>query len=140
MTAQGATRNIDMSVVTDLEFNTMNSNPAAAVIARMNIVDGIFSEQLDVQISLVDVLPLQSNAGLSSTNAGTLIDQFGTFTASASYNHPGVAHLFSGRNLDGSTVGIAYLSSLCNAQFGVAVNQVIGTGTALVEESPAVAK
>jgi uncharacterized protein YodC (DUF2158 family) len=130
VTAQGATRNIDMTVVTDQEFNSINSNPDAAVIARMNIVDGIFSEQLGVQISLVDVLPLQNNGGLSSTNAGTLINQFGEFTASESFDHPGVAHLFSGRNLDGSTVGIAYLSSLCSARFGVGVNQILGTGTA----------
>jgi len=130
VTAQGATRNIDMTVVTDQEFTNANTNPDQAVIARMNVVDGIFSEQLSVQISLVDVLPLQSNGGLTSTNANTLLDQFSQFTSSDSFNHPGVAHLFTGRNLDGSTIGIAFLRSLCDARFGVGVDQITGTGTA----------
>ena len=63
ITAQGATRNIDMSVVTDREFTIANTNPNVAVIARLNVVDGIFSEQLGVQISLVDVLALQIMEG-----------------------------------------------------------------------------
>ena len=130
VTAQGATRNIDMTVVTDQQFNNANSNPDAAVIARMNVVDGIFSEQLGVQISLVNVLPLQNNGGLTSSNAGILLDQFSNFTSSSSFNHPGLAHLFTGRNLDGSTVGIAFLRSLCSARFGIGVDQITGTGTA----------
>ena len=130
VTAVGATRNIDMAIVTDQEFTNANADPDAAVIARMNIVDGIFSEQLGVQISLVDVLPLTNNdGGLTSTNAGTLLNQFGNFTNSPSFNHPGVAHLFSGKNLDGSTIGIAFLRSLCSARFGVGVNQITGSGT-----------
>ncbi|MDR4493425.1 MAG: M12 family metallo-peptidase [Nitrospirales bacterium] len=130
VTARGATRNLDMAVVTDQEFGFANADPEAAVIARMNVVDGIFSEQLGVQISLVDVLPLQNNGGLTSTNANTLLNQFSELTSSASFNHPGVAHLFTGRMLDGDTVGIAFLRSLCDPQFGVGVNQVIGNGTA----------
>ena len=130
VTAQGATRNIDMAVVTDQEFNNANANPNAAVIGRMNVVDGIFSEQLGVQISLVDVLSLQSNGGLTSSDARTLLNQFSEFTTSASFNHPGVAHLFTGRNLDGSTVGIAFLQSLCSARFGIGIDQITGTGTA----------
>ncbi len=130
VTALGASRNIDMAVVTDQAFNNSNSNPNAAVIARMNVVDGIFSEQLGVQISLVDVLPLQSNGGLTSTNAGTLLRQFSQFSKSGSFVHPGVAHLFTGLNLDGSTVGIAYFRSICSAEFGVGIDQITGTGAA----------
>lgn len=102
VTALGATRNIDMAIVTDQEFTNANADPDAAVIARMNIVDGIFSEQLGVEISLVNVLPLaNNNEGLTSTNAGTLLNQFGNFTDSSSFNHPGIAHLFTGRILMG---------------------------------------
>lgn len=130
VTAKGATRNIDMTVVTDREFGFANADPEAAVIARMNVVDGIFSEQLGVQISLVNVLPLQNNGGLTSTNAQTLLNQFSEVTSSPSFHHPGVAHLFTGRVLDGDTVGIAFIRSLCDPRFGVGVNQIIGTGTA----------
>ena len=130
VSAQGATRNIDMAVVTDREFTSANTNPDQAVIARMNVVDGIFSEQLNVQISLVNILTLQQNGTLTSTDPQTLLDQFSELTSSSSFQHPGIAHLFSGRNLDGSTVGIAFLRSLCDARFGVGVDQIIGSGTA----------
>ena len=130
MTAEGATHNLDMAVVTDEFFTTSHTNPEQAVIARMNVVDGIFSEQLNVQISLVDVLPLQHNGGLTATNAQTLLSQFSEFTSAPSFQHPGVAHLFTSRNLDGDTVGIAFLRSICDARWGVGVDQIIGTGTA----------
>lgn len=130
VTAKGATRNIDMTVVTDQEFGFANADPEGAVIARMNVVDGIFSEQLGVQISLVNVVPLQNNGDLTSTNANTLLNQFSELTSSPSFNHPGVAHLFTGRILDGDTVGIAFMRSLCDPRFGVGVDQVIGSGIA----------
>ena len=130
VTALGATRNIDMAVVTDEAFNRSNRDPNAAVIARMNIVDGIFSEQLGVQISLVDVLPVPPNVDLTATNASNLLNQFGQFSNSNLFNHPGIAHLFTGLNLDGRTVGIAYFRSLCSARFGVGVDQITGTGAA----------
>ncbi len=128
--AQGAIRNIDMAVVTDQAFNRSNSNPNAAVIARMNIVDGIFSEQLGVQISLVDVLPVPPNVDLSSSNASILLNQFSEFSNSPLFNHPGVAHLFTGRKLDGRTVGFAYFRSLCSARFSVGIEEITGTGAA----------
>ena len=47
--AEGASLNLDMAVVADVEFSTtqqqtFNTSPNAAVIARINVVDGIFSE------------------------------------------------------------------------------------------------
>ena len=132
--AAGAGLNLDMAVVADVEFSTIQQNfgtsTSAAVIARINVVDGIFSEQVGVQISLVDVQELSNNGTLTSTDALTLLQQFGAFTSSGGFSHPGVAHLFTGKNLNGGTVGIAYVGALCNSRFGIGVNEVIGGGTA----------
>ncbi len=133
--AEGARFNIDMAVVADPQFaqiqqNSFGTATEAAVIARMNIVDGIYSEQVGVQINLVQIRALAQNGTLTSTSASTLLNQFGNFTNSSSFDHPGVAHLFTGRNLNGSTVGVAFLSSLCNARFGIGVDQIRGGGTA----------
>ncbi len=133
--AEGARFNIDMAVVADPQFaqiqqNSFGTGTEAAVIARMNIVDGIYSEQVGVQINLVQIRALAQNGTLTSTSASTLLNQFGNFTNSSSFDHPGVAHLFTGRDLNGSTVGIAFLSSLCNARFGIGVDQIRGGGTA----------
>ena len=133
--AEGASFNLNMAVVADVQFSQIQQNnfgtPAdAAVIARMNVVDGIFSEQVGVQISLVEIRELAQNGSLTSTSASTLLNQFGEFTSSASFTHPGIAHLFTGRELNGSTIGIAFLSSLCSSRFGVGVNEIQSGGTA----------
>lgn len=133
--AAGAQFNIDMAVVADplfarIQQNSFNTAADTAVIARMNIVDGIYSEQVGVQINLVQIQELAQNGGLTSTSPSTLLNQFGNFTNSSAFDHPGVAHLFTGRNLNGSTVGIAFLSSLCNARFGIGVDEIRGGGTA----------
>ncbi len=133
--AIGASLNLDMAVVADVEFSTSQQNSYnisanAAVIARMNVVDGVFSEQVGVQINLVDIQELSNNGSLTSTVPLTLLQQFGGFMSSGTRSNPGVAHLFTGRELDGSVIGIAYISTLCSERFGVGVNEVKGGGTA----------
>ncbi|GJL63082.1 MAG: hypothetical protein NPIRA04_17360 [Nitrospirales bacterium] len=133
--AQGASFNLDMAVVSDPQFaqiqqNNFGTSADAAILARINVVDGIFSEQVGVQINLVEIRNLAQNGTLTSTNPSTLLNQFSSFTNGSSFTHPGIAHLFTGRDLNGSTVGIAFLSSLCSARFGVGVDQIRGGGTA----------
>jgi len=133
--AEGASLNLDMAVVADVEFSNMQRNiygtsPNAAVIARINVVDGIFTEQVGVQINLVEIQELSNNGSLTSTDPLTLLRQFGDLTSSSGFDHPGVAHLFTGRNLNGSTIGIAYVRALCHSRFGIGVNEVTGGGTA----------
>ena len=132
--AAGASLNIDLAIVTDPLFaqvqeNSFNTSNDAAVVARVNVVDGIYSSQVGVQINLVQILELSSNGSLTSTDSGTLLTQFGNFTNSSSFNHPGVAHLFTGRNLNGSVIGRAYLSSLCSPRYGVGINEIRQGGT-----------
>ena len=51
--AEGASFNLDMAIVADVQFaqgqQNFGTSTDAAVIARMNVVDGIFSEQVGVQ-------------------------------------------------------------------------------------------
>lgn len=96
----------------------------------MNVVDGIYSDQVGIHLNVAEIRTLQNNGGLSSSNPGTLLDQFGDFSNSSGFNNPGLAHLFTGRNLSGSTIGIAYINSLCSNRFGVGISQTNGAGTA----------
>ncbi len=126
-----AARKLDIAVVADRQFVDANpSNPDAAVVARMNIVDGIYSEQVGVQINVTEIRALRSNGGLSSSQAGTLLDQFSDFVAASDFVNPGLAHLFTGRDLNGGVVGIAYVGTLCREAFGVGLSQTTGRGTA----------
>jgi uncharacterized repeat protein (TIGR01451 family) len=125
-----ANAQLDIAVVADTQFVTNNSNPDVAVVTRMNVVDGIFSEQVGVHLNLSEIRALQNNGGLTSNNPGTLLNQFGDFSAAPGFNNPGLAHLFTGRDLSGSTIGIAYLNSLCSSRFGIGVSQINGSGIA----------
>lgn len=131
-----------VTIVTDTGFNARHGSDTAAVVAgRLNLVDGIYSEQLGTGIVLWHHEPLADDANLTSTDAGTLLEQFQRFInggAGGDIPFRGLAHLFSGRDFDGSTVGIAFFSPdgsvLCRRSSGLGVNQdrVSGVTSALV--------
>lgn len=124
-------RELPIAIVADTQFVQSNAlDPEAAVVARMNVVDGIYTAQVGVHLRIAQIRSLQSNGTLTATNSGNLLDQFGTFTTTPGFINPGLAHLFTGRDLDGSVIGIAYLDSLCSARFGIGLSQTTGTGTA----------
>ena len=123
-----AMQQLDIAIVADAQFVQANSNPTTAVVTRMNVVDGIFSEQVGVHLNVIQIKLLNNNGSLTSTNASGLLKDFRAYTASSSFHNPGLAHLVTGRNLQGSTIGIAYISVLCSS-YGVAVSEVIGSGT-----------
>ena len=133
LAAQGATSEIDVAVVADFEFaSDKGSNAEAAIITRMNNVDGIFSSQLGVQINVgrVDVFASSDDPFTDQTNASSLLDEVADFRFdSAAQRANGLTHLFTGRNLDGSTVGIAFGGALCRNRFGAGLTQATGSVT-----------
>lgn len=121
---------LDVAIVADRQFVDANSdNPDAAVVARMNIVDGIYSGQVGVQINVTEIRSLRNNGGLSSSQAGSLLDQFSDFADASDFTNPGLAHLFTGRDLNGGVVGVAFIGSLCKEAYGVGLSQTTGRGT-----------
>lgn len=128
---RAASERLNVAVVADRRFTQANGSGArSAVIARMNVVDGIFSDQVGVEINVSEVRTLSSDGSLTSFSAGTLLDQFQDFVSGSGFSNPGLSHLFTGRDMNGSTVGIAYLSALCSNSFGIGLSQVRDTGTA----------
>lgn len=124
-------RELDVELVADTEWNAdFNGNGAAQMLSEMNIVDGIFSSQLGLSMNIVGSRVLADNGNLTSTNASTLLGNFRAYVGSEIGN-PGLTHLFTGKDLDGSTIGIAYLSTVCG-RFGVGVTQRFSNLTALV--------
>jgi len=125
---------VPITIVSDVEFSARHgSNAQAVVIARINFLDGIYSAQVGVGITLLHHEVLTDNGPLTSTDPGTLLsDQFGPFMRTgAGSNLPfgGLGHLFTDRNLNGSTVGIAYLGVLCNSGFGYGLTEDLSTET-----------
>ncbi|MDO6692095.1 M12 family metallo-peptidase [Aliiglaciecola sp. 3_MG-2023] len=131
MTSEMASKEILISLVADSEFETGDPQDAATeMLVEMNVVDGIFSEQVGVQVTVDDIRVLEDNGTLTMSDAEDLIVAYRTYVA-INYNNPGISHLFTGKDLDGSTIGIAYVGAVCNS-YSVGVTQRFGSSTALV--------
>lgn len=136
---RGAMFLMPITLVADPQFiSTHGGNAEAVAAGRINFIDGIYASQLGTGIALFHYEALASNGPLTSSDPEVLlVDQFRPFMATgAGSNIPfqGLAHLFTGRNLDGSTVGIAYVGVLCSSGFGYGVDQNLNneTSSALV--------
>lgn len=122
-----AGKEIEISLFADVEFVSSSNDATADMLTLLNVADGIFSEQIGVQLVLTEATELTTNGSLTSTNPQTLIVAF----RNTGLSNPGVSHLFTNKNLDGSTVGIAYVGSLCRSS-SVGVTQKLGSKTAII--------
>ncbi|WP_371194977.1 M12 family metallo-peptidase [Glaciecola sp. SC05] len=127
MTQSTTIREIAISLVADVEYVNGTSNATADMISDLNVADGIFKEQLNIQFLLTDTTELSDNGTLTSTNPETLIFAF----RDSNFPNPGLRHLFTGKNLNGSTVGIAFVNSLCRNS-SVGITQRFGAATAII--------
>jgi hypothetical protein len=59
----------------------------------------------------------------TSTKGSTLLEQLGNYrAATAEVRARGVAHLMTGKDLDGTTAGIAYVRTVCDVERGVSIS------------------
>ena len=119
------TRQIEISLIGDTAFQAAeSSDPTAAMLARLNIVEGIFSEQVGLLILATDVRLMQAGADpFTATKGSTLLEQLGAYrSATPEVRARGLAHLMTGKDLDGTTAGIAYVRTVCDVERGVSVS------------------
>ncbi len=129
-----ATLRLEMQVLADAAFRAeFNSDQEAmdALMVRMNNIDGIFNGQLGLEIQASNVQIYDRDPSLlgSSNDAGTLLNSLGQLrNSSAEMGTYAVTHLFTGRDLDGDTLGIAYIGNVCNTHYGVGLSEVRDRG------------
>ena len=120
-------KRLAMALLADPELARQDGAQAEAnMLAQLNIVDGIFANQVGVRLQSGNVSIF--NAGNSpftdATSSETLLTELRDFRASSPQQRTyGLSHLFTGRNLDGTTVGIAYLDSLCSNTYSASVSE-----------------
>jgi hypothetical protein len=123
----GAVSELNLGAVGDYEFTTSKgANAQSAIVTRLNNVDGIYSQQLGVQINvpLIETFTDINDPFSDSTDAGTLLIDVNAYRAGdANQRGMGLTHLFTGRGLDGSTVGIAWLNALCSTTHGTGLSE-----------------
>ena len=117
LAAPGATLNLDLGAVADFEFSqAFGANcRTTALLTRFNNVDGIFSEQLGVQITVAEVdIFTANNDPFTTSAASALLDELANYRgATPSQEAQGLTHLFTGRDLDGKTAGVAFTGAVC---------------------------
>jgi hypothetical protein len=87
-------------------------------------VDGIFSSQVGVELQVVSVnIAGELTAGLSATtDSSALLEELGRLRQqSPALVDTGLTHLFTGRQLDGDSAGIAYTLALCSPRFAASL-------------------
>ncbi|MBL8271675.1 M12 family metallo-peptidase [Steroidobacter sp.] len=125
MQAVGATKRLEIAALGDLLFQNRFGSEASAreeILRRLNNVDGIYSSQLGIEIS-VSSIDLGDSLS-ATTSASSLLNELGDLRKRSSNLYSrGLTHLFTGRNLDGSTVGIAFMNSVCDRQYGAGITE-----------------
>ncbi len=130
----GAVSEIDIGAVGDFEFTTLaggDSAAQAAIVARLNMVDGIYSQDIGVQINvpLIETFSDAADPFSDESDAGMLLDEVRTYRSNTpAQNSLGLTHLYTGRDLDGSTVGVAFDNVLCRSGVGSGLSE--GRGSA----------
>jgi hypothetical protein len=124
-----ADRQLEISAIADAAFRARYASDAEArdaLLTRLNIVDGIFSAQVGVAIEVtsINLADSISDSLDASTDAGILLDSLGRLRQQTPALHSrGLTHLFTGRNLDGDSAGIAFSSTLCSSRYSASLAQ-----------------
>lgn len=127
--AAGAVSEITMSVVGDSSFTATQGGDAAAVAAitaRFNNIDGYFSEQVGVQLNvqLIETFDNASDPFDDTLDSHNLLDQLSEYRLQTpAHNSRGLTHLYTGRNFDTSTVGVAWRGALCDRYFSAGLSE-----------------
>lgn len=123
---------MEIAVVGDFEFSGATFSggltPEQAIVTRMNVVDGIFSSQVGVKmiVSSINVFSDAADPFSSTATPSALLDEFAIWRRDTpTQSSRGLSHLMTGRDLEGTTVGVAYVGSLCSARFGAGLSQGI---------------
>ena len=122
-----ATEGVEISILGDAAYLARFANETQArdaILTRLNNVDGIFSAQLGVALQVVSVnIAGELTAGLSATTqSSALLEELGQLRRQTpALSATGLTHLFTGRQLDGDTAGVAYSLALCSQRFAASL-------------------
>ena len=119
------TRVITLSTDADPEWYAKYGETSNAVIASIvNAAEAIYERQLGIRFRIVRQHVYTETSPYTSTDSGTLLRLFtgngdnknNLGAGSGDFNDQvDVKHLFTGKDMDGSVIGIAYIGTVCAA-------------------------
>jgi hypothetical protein len=113
----------------DYEYVTASGGASAAnatILDVLNQVDGIYLTELSVSLQVIYQHAWSTaDDPYSSASPSTMLTEFRDHWNANFYLTPyDLAHMWTGKDMDGSTIGIAYLSVVCNARtYGYGISQ-----------------
>ncbi len=124
-------RVLEVATEADFEFIEVHGSETNSYIrAVLNAVNTIYTSSLGLKIKVAGQRLSSSNPGSRGTiDALDLLEEFrqGAF---ASNSPADVRHLFTGRSIEGLTIGIAYVASTCayGGRYGVGLSRNVSVG------------
>ncbi|QDV05906.1 Reprolysin (M12B) family zinc metalloprotease [Planctomycetes bacterium Poly30] len=119
----------EIALDADFEMFQRNGNSVSATVDDlervMNRVDTIYTRDVDVTFQITAlVVRSSSNDPYSTNDAGTVLDQFRNhWNANFVGVRKDTAHLFTGRSMNGSVIGLAYVGVICNSSTGYGLSE-----------------
>jgi hypothetical protein len=111
-------KEIELSTDADVYYFQRFGNSTNSTIASIvAVASSIYEMQFGMRIKIVSqhVHTSSATTPTTSTDPEIMLGNFATVGRSSSYlGQADIYHLFSGINMDGSTVGIAYMGVVCN--------------------------
>ena len=112
-------------------FQDWGSNTESRINSVINGLNSQYESEVLIRHEITSIIVRSdSNDPYTSSDAGALLDQFRNHWNS---NHGSiardVAHLFTGRNLDGGTIGVAWLGVVCytSSAYGLVQSDCCGS-------------
>jgi len=124
-----ATDGVEISILADAAYLARYSSETQArdaILTRLNNVDGIFSSQVGVelQVESVNIADELTSKLSATTDSSDLLEALGLLRRETqALTATGLTHLFTGRNLDGDTAGVAYTLALCSPRYAASLTQ-----------------
>ena len=122
-TAVSSLREVELSLDADFEYFSLFGS-TDATLAQIELIINIVNDQYESEVGMRNTLSrvmvwTTADDPYTTTNSADLLNQFRRFYQRGRVKRVGVnadlCHLFTGKSLDGSTIGIAYLEGACGS-------------------------
>lgn len=125
---------LDLIIDGDMQFyNRQGEDWNAKQIAILNAVEGVYEAEHNIVFRVVHQHIHTASAPLASTAAETLLDQLTTYWNARAFIKRDSTHMFTGKDLDGGTIGIARATGIVVQTGGTAGNPSDAYSLAMVE-------
>lgn len=132
--AGGQLEIVELGLDADFQYYNQHNANVKQTSARMELVINTMNTQYETEVGLTHALSIVivrtvSGSPYTSTNPSTLLGQFRTeWNTKQSGQRRDVAHLFTGKNLDGNVIGVAFLGVICtNSAYGLVQSECCGS-------------